>query len=343
MQETSVNTIKRLQGLINTCLSDLVDLSGRYALLDFPNHYNIGDSAIWLGELAYFDQGRSRPTFVSEIRTYKEDRMLAAIGDGQILLHGGGNFGDIWPGYRQFREDMLTRHRGRPIVQMPQTIHFKSQENIDSTARAIEQHGNFTLLVRDKKSLEFARRWFQCEVRLCPDMAFCIGPVARPVPQHDLLLNLREDQEVGAPHDTSRAMSRPNVVKADWPLEDEADYQRRTKRAAVVKALLRGNVGGRAKMTELTYRERAEQRFERGVKLLSSAKQVITDRMHGHIMCLLLDADHCVLDNSYGKTSSFIEAWGTVNGERAAIVNSMDEALAILDGRKAKGREAFVA
>jgi hypothetical protein len=32
-----------------------------------------------------------------------------------------------------------------------------------------------------------------------------------------------------------------------------------------------------------------------------------------------------------------------VNGERAAIVNSMDEALAILDARKAKGREAFVA
>jgi exopolysaccharide biosynthesis predicted pyruvyltransferase EpsI len=340
MHETSTTTIKRLQGVIDENLSDLLDLSGRYALLDFPNHYNIGDSAIWLGELAYFDKARSKPAFVSEIRTYREDRMLEAIGDGQILLHGGGNFGDIWPGYREFREDMLTRHRGRSIVQMPQTIHFKSQENIDSTARAIEAHGNFKLLVRDKKSFEFATRWFQCEVRLCPDMAFCIGPVARPAPRHELLLNLREDQEVGAPHDTSQAMLRSNVIKADWPLEDEADYQRRTKRAAVLKALLRGNIGGRAKMTELTYRERAMQRFERGVQLLGSARQVITDRMHGHIMCLLLDADHCVLDNSYGKTSTFIDAWGTCNGTRAALAGNMGEALAELDARRSVAQAA---
>jgi pyruvyl transferase EpsO len=342
MQETSAATIKRLQGIIHDRLADLVDLSGRYALLDFPNHYNIGDSAIWLGELAYFDKARSKPTFVSEIRTYREDRMLAAIGDGQILLHGGGNFGDIWPGYREFREDMLTRHKGRPIIQMPQTIHFKNQENVESTARAIERHGNYTLLVRDKKSFEFATKWFQCDIRLCPDMAFCIGPVQRPAPSYDLLLNLREDQEVGAPHDISLAMARPNVLKADWPLEDEAEYQKRTKRAAVIKALLRGNFGGRAKMTELTYRERAEQRFERGVRLLSSARQVITDRMHGHIMCLLLDADHCVLDNSYGKTSTFIEACGTCNGQRAAIVPNIEEALSVLDKRAAMERAAAV-
>jgi exopolysaccharide biosynthesis predicted pyruvyltransferase EpsI len=123
---------------------------------------------------------------VTEIPTFDEERMLGAIGDGRIFLNGGGNFGDIWAGYRQFREGMLERHKGRPIVQLPQTIHFKDQENVDSTARAIEKHGQFTLLVRDKKSLAFAQRWFQCETRLCPDMAFCIGPVAKPVPQHEL-------------------------------------------------------------------------------------------------------------------------------------------------------------
>ncbi len=99
-------------------------------------------------------------------------------------------------------KDMLTKYKGRPIIQMPQTIHFREQAGIDSTARAIEKHGNFTLMVRDHKSFEFAKRWFQCECRLCPDMAFCIGPVTRPVPQHELLFNLREDQEVGAPYRT---------------------------------------------------------------------------------------------------------------------------------------------
>ena len=246
---------------------------------------------------------------------------------------GGGNFGDIWAGYRQFRERLLDKHKGRPIVQMPQTIHFKEQANVDSTARAIERHGQFTLLVRDQRSLEFAQRWFQCETRLCPDMAFCIGPVTRPTPQHELLLNLREDQEVGTAQDLTAATLRPGTVKSDWP-DEPADFQRQTKHAAILKGLLTGRIGGRARMTELAYRERAQQRFDRGVALLSSARQVITDRMHGHIMCVLLGADHCVLDNSYGKTSSFIKAWGTCNSDRAELASTVDEALAILDARR---------
>ena len=121
--ESNITIINRLQGVIANCLSDLFDPSERFALLDFPNHYNIGDSAIWLGELAYFDKKRTRPTYVTEIPTYDEDRMLGAISSGRIFLHGGGNFGDIWAGYRQFREGLLDKHKGRPIVQMPQTIH----------------------------------------------------------------------------------------------------------------------------------------------------------------------------------------------------------------------------
>ena len=335
MQETNITIISRLQSVIANCLSDVVDPAERFALLDFPNHYNIGDSAIWLGELAYFDRRKIRPAYVTEIATYDDERMLGAIGDGRIFLHGGGNFGDIWPGYRQFREDMLTKYRGRPIIQLPQTIHFKDQANIDSTARAIEKHGNYTLLVRDQKSFAFAQRWFQCETRLCPDMAFCIGPVARPAPRHELLLNLREDQEVGAPQDLTAATSRPGTVKSDWP-EESADFQRQTKHAAILKGLMSGRIGGRAKMTELAYRERAQQRFDRGVALLGSARQVITDRMHGHIMCVLLGADHCVLDNSYGKTSSFIEAWNTCNTEKAALAPTVDDALAILDARSVR-------
>ena len=77
--ESNITIIDRLQGVIANCLSDLFDPSERFALLDFPNHYNIGDSAIWLGELAYFDRKRTRPTYVTEIPTYDEGRMLNSI------------------------------------------------------------------------------------------------------------------------------------------------------------------------------------------------------------------------------------------------------------------------
>jgi pyruvyl transferase EpsO len=36
---------------------------------------------------------------------------------------------------------------------------------------------------------------------------------------------------------------------------------------------------------------------------------VITDRLHGHILCTLLGIPHVVLDNSYGKIQGFLESF----------------------------------
>jgi pyruvyl transferase EpsO len=36
---------------------------------------------------------------------------------------------------------------------------------------------------------------------------------------------------------------------------------------------------------------------------------VVTDRLHAHLLALLLGIPHVVLDNSYGKLHHFIAAW----------------------------------
>jgi pyruvyl transferase EpsO len=43
---------------------------------------------------------------------------------------------------------------------------------------------------------------------------------------------------------------------------------------------------------------------------------VITDRLHAHLLALLLDIPHAALDNSYGKLGRFLDAW---TGEAAAL------------------------
>ena len=96
---------------------------------------------------------------------------------------------------------------------------------------------------------------------------------------------------------------------------------------------------GSTRRYSLTRRERARQRFQRGIDLLGSARQVITDRMHGHIMCVLIDRPHCVLDNSYGKTSGLISAWNTTNSDRSCLVGDVAEALTVLDGMSRKQTE----
>ena len=50
--DSSGSLIDRLQGVIHDRLHDLVS-DEPLAILDFPDIRNCGDSAIWLGEMAY--------------------------------------------------------------------------------------------------------------------------------------------------------------------------------------------------------------------------------------------------------------------------------------------------
>jgi pyruvyl transferase EpsO len=36
---------------------------------------------------------------------------------------------------------------------------------------------------------------------------------------------------------------------------------------------------------------------------------VVTDRLHGHILAMLMDMPTLVLDNSYGKNSRYAAVW----------------------------------
>jgi len=58
-----------------------------------------------------------------------------------------------------------------------------------------------------------------------------------------------------------------------------------------------------------TYAPLARRRLERGCRLLASAGAIVTDRLHGHVLCLLLGIPHVLLDNNYGKVRSFYETW----------------------------------
>jgi pyruvyl transferase EpsO len=335
--ETRAQAIARLRKHIESTLADLLPQDAPFALLDVPDHDNIGDSAIFMGEQAYFAKRSMRAAVMTSYRQppHEDAHVGEAIGlDGRIFLHGGGNFGDLWPNFQAYRERILAAYPGRSIVQMPQTVHYASQANIDKTARAIEKQGNFTLLVRDHRSFELARKNFQCDVRLCPDMAFCLGELQRTGSlEHDLLLHLRLDQEAAGKHDVSKVAHHANVLQADWPTEPN-HFMLRTKIETLFLAGLQGNVfEGKDLLKERFFARQGAIRLARGVSLLSSARSVITDRLHGHILSFLLGAPHVVLDNFYGKTSSFMKAWGTQAGA-TYTAKTVDEAVDILSERE---------
>jgi exopolysaccharide biosynthesis predicted pyruvyltransferase EpsI len=310
--------IDELQAKVHACLSEFFT-GAPFALVDFPNIRNVGDSAIWLGEIAYLDRLHASPSYVSEMRDFSPAALNARVPEGPIFIHGGGNFGDIWLGHQNFRERILRTWPGRPVIQFPQSIHYSSLTRAEETARVIAAHRNFTLLVRDEESLQFANKHFDCRTLLCPDMALCIGAFEPPRPEIPILAMLREDREKASPHDLS---AFPGIPVEDWISEPFLPV-RLAKARGITSAL--GSLDPQ-RMRLGKFNAAARQRFGRGMRQIGRGRVVVTDRLHVHILSLLQGKPHAVLDNSYGKIARFMAAF-TGTTELAYRASSLRDAI----------------
>lgn len=303
LESQSASYVAANSALIDQALASK-PLDGLFALLDFPDIRNVGDSAIWLGEMAYLRRRGRLPAYVSTMGSYDVEELKRRVPAGPILLRGGGNFGDLWPGHQAFRERVMADFPDRQIIQMPQSIHFSSDKACAKAADAIARHGAFDLLVRDRQSQQRAHDTLGCEATLCPDMAFAIGPV-KPLGQSELplLAMLRADKEMSG---RASGDSLPDTIPVEDWIEELAGPVRRARWLGRLSAL--GTLDRQA-VRLASYKAVANQRFDRGRRQLSRAEKVITDRLHVHIVSLLMGKPHAVLDNSYGKIRHFREAF----------------------------------
>jgi len=323
--------LRRLQGIAVAALRGSGG-EAPFALVDFPDHANVGDSAIWVGTTAYFSAHRGRePRYVSSIDSFSEAALRASVPEGPIFVHGGGNFGDLWPRHQDFREHLLGRFPDREIIQLPQSIHFDDPARAEAAARAIARHGKFRLFVRDQPSYDFAAARFDCEIALCPDMALFIGALDRGAPDVDVFYLLRTDKERAVREDPGRAGYTFQV--ADWLVERRFSVEAR-QLLRVLRELRRGQ-WDRLALRAASYEAAARARVLRGCRLLSSGRVVITDRLHAHLLNLLLGIPHAVLDNSYGKLGRFLDVWtgGAAGVHRAASTDDAEDwAAAMVSG-----------
>ena len=126
----------------------------------------------------------------------------------------------------------------------------------------------------------------------------------------------------GGPFAIAAASAMPDrVACTDWLHEDRLE---RTRLRALVKlgTLLAGSEQDKRLRR---YQALAGRRVQRGLAVLSRGRFVVTDRLHAHILCLLLDIPHVALNNSYGKVSGFAEQW-TADYERFYQARSRAEA-----------------
>lgn len=82
--------IAKLQGAIHDRLKGYVNSDEPVAILDFPDIRNCGDSAIWLGEMAYLKERHGkRPAYVARMREFSKEKLERVMPTGTIFVHGG--------------------------------------------------------------------------------------------------------------------------------------------------------------------------------------------------------------------------------------------------------------
>lgn len=308
-----------------------------YGLLDFPSHGNIGDSAIWQGEAELLRRVHGKaPRHVSHVRYAIEEVGRSQPETALIYLHGGGNFGDIWPTYQRYREAILQRYPHHRIVQLPQSLHYRDQAGIEVTKRAIAGHRDFHLMVRDHKSFDLARCHFDCEVSLVPDSAFGIDMsnfAFNPAPK-GIGCIFRADQE-RRPDAASGAALFGAAGSEDW--HHHSQIRKNLEKAALAAFMLTPwpLTGG---LRRQAFDAMARARVAMGLAQIDRHEVLVTDRLHGHIMATLLGKPHVVIDNFYGKIANFIKAFGkddiTLSAENFGEAHEMAQQL--LEQRRAK-------
>jgi pyruvyl transferase EpsO len=314
--------IDRLRAEIVAAVDQAVPAdAGPVALLNFPNHANAGDAALWLAAREVLLGLGRRIGYQAAWSSYDPDALRAACPEGPIVLNGGGNLGDAYAGQQGTREQVLADFPGRTVVQLPQSTWFREQENAQRMQRLIAEHGAFTLMLRDEPSLAFAQQHFDgaAAISRVPDLVFALGAMERTAePTTPVLWLARHDPETPEGEPTTAGPPSgeepPGVQRVDWlapvPGEPEAPTSfkvaRRAFRSLGGDEPVRSRLG--AGVLARTFDPLARHWTERGKAILSRGQVVVTDRLHGHILSLLMGIPHVVTDNRTGKVRAVWDA-----------------------------------
>lgn len=295
-----MDTVDRFQAETMNVLATVLRGARMAALLEFPNHQNAGDSLIYLGERAYLRQLGVEIGYVADVARYNPDELRRRAPSGPVLIQGGGNLGDTWVEIQKFRERVVAEFPDRQIIQLPQSINFEHQDNIECARAVFESHPDFTLMVRDRVSEKKAGLLFpQTPAVLCHDMAFGIGRQVVRRPTIGAVALLRQDLEKSAATDLlESAVDRSydwgwaGFHGALWPIVKTPG------RVARVSPEIGRRIYG---LLEWEYDAIAKINLIDARRKLSIAHTVVTDRLHAGVLAALMGREAILVDNNYGK------------------------------------------
>ncbi len=319
---------------LGSALKPLLDGAGKCAFIGFPNQRNAGDSALWVGGLRLLDSIGVKVVYTCCHRSYSPHDLVGRLPEGPIVISGGGNLGDMYMDEENLRRAVLRDFPSRRIVQLPQTVHFRSLDEAMRIAPLYAGHSSLRLMVRENESRKWLKRRWSLPSILAPDAALGLNGIKKSCsPDTYVFCLLRSDAE-------GRSELRKDAALAGFDVEDwidrdsrigmfenqtaglELQYDRLVDKLSRGRGLQRKWALSRASLLRSRL---AERRLKRGCRILSRGRVVITDRLHGHILSLGMGIPNVLIDNNYGKNRAVYESW-TAGCPGVAWAESFQEA-----------------
>lgn len=284
-------------------LSEVVPAGADVALFDYPFYLNPGDAAIAAGELAWLARNASRVICMTRRETLQTGFWPEVPEGAVVLFQGGGNIGDLYPEHRVLLEKLLGRYPDHDVVMLPQSVNFRDPgEAADLAVSVAEHRGRVTMMWRDTRSLETARRLVPAAHHvLSPDAAAGFAGwqrLAAPVTTVTHVLRRDEESSLPAPGD---------VPSGDWPYSrsDKVVWQAMRWSHRLLDMWPARTDDRRRGL----YQCLSAMSLRNALGLLSTGEVVVTDRLHGHILSTLMGVPNVLLGDSYGKVRNYYETW----------------------------------
>ena len=269
--------------------------------IDYPLHLNVGDLLINLG-LERLLQAHGRPILYRfNVKNFHKFSHLIKQ-EHTLLLHGGGNFGDIWHTHENLRQEIVGKFTKNKIVLFPQTAHFNDMAKVEQYAKVYRAHPDFFMFLRDQRSYDFVKDQFKIPCALAPDTAHFLWQNNDFIPDDagkGEMVFIRRDVEASTANQQAGSVDWDDLIsKYDYGMFKLIEIAIRKNRLKLFQPILQ----------KIWYAYR-NYVVHKSVRYFNRFDHIHTDRLHAIILGSLLGKRLTMKDNNYGKLSTYCNNW----------------------------------
>lgn len=286
----------------------------KYILFNTPDHGNLGDHAIFIGESKILKNkgiefieviARQTDNF---IRRYKEkiDK------DDMIMITGGGNLGILWEKEQNRVNKILSEFKNNKILIFPQTIFYSNNiygvNRLKKDKSVYDKCKNLLLCCRDKKSYDFAKDVLKVNSKYTPDCATYLDFSNYNYKRKNILFCFRKDKEKNVKQYTIDKTIK--LINANF----------KNEKIIYVDTVKKGKFTTKKGIKE----------FKKFIKKVAKSKLFLTDRLHGMIFATITGTPCIAMSNSSGKVKGVFE-WISKNNKYVYFAEDFEDIKRIIE------------